>query len=181
MYIDRSAATTRPLYGRAIDGGQKAVSPGYRDSCFKQCLGAGLPAVLSRCLVSLSEPQFLTPETCLRLFTCLCCTLGTCCCTSSMCLHSQATVIPTIIVIIRMGVNVWLKDQLKGTEHSKSLPLLSSTTGSSRQFSPHHARLDFQQCCCCNILMPRSCATRKQRCMMRMCVDLYVSLQQACQ
>lgn len=28
----------------------------------------------------------------------------------------------------RMGVNVWLKEQLNGNEHNKSLPLLSSTT-----------------------------------------------------
>ena len=33
-----------------------------------------------------------------------------------------------MIAASRMGVNVWLKDQLKGPEHSKSLPLLSSTT-----------------------------------------------------
>ena len=37
----------------------------------------------------------------------------------------------------RMGVNVWLKDQLKGPEHSKSLPLLSSTTSQGRIPSGH--------------------------------------------
>ena len=30
---------------------------------------------------------------------------------------------------------MWLKDQLKGTEHSKSLPLLSSTTSQGRTLS----------------------------------------------
>ena len=53
--------------------------------------------------------------------------------------HMQAAVSDYCVMLTasRMGVNVWLKDQLKGPEHSKSLPLLSSTTSQGRIPSGH--------------------------------------------
>lgn len=35
-----------------------------------------------------------------------------------------------------MGVNVWLKGQMAGSEHNKSLPLLSSTTTPGKAAGP---------------------------------------------